>query len=502
MFFAMCVSVLASALPAQDGLRAEYFRDRALAQPFLTRIDPQVAFDWWRSGPQVGLPIDQFSARWTGHLVATTSGLHQVGLRADDGVRLWLDDQLLIDRWSDSSIRSNTVTVDLRAGEPRRLRLEFYERRGLARILLQWAPPGQPWDLIPPSALRPVDILPPATPTGLTLRLDTIGPVLSWNPAYDNVAVSGYDVLREGVVVASTGLTTWTDRNLTLGSTATYAVRARDYVGGISSPTLPAPVTRTDRLGRGTGPWATYFRGTDLTDVLHSRQETLVGADWAGKAPAPGVPATTWSARWVGQVLSPVTGPVTFHLRSDDGSRLRVADRLVIDAWRAQSATTRTATVPLVAGVAYPVEITYYQAGGRSSCQVSWSAPGLPLQVIPTSAWHPAPGGPPPRVDQVQATTLLPAARQVNITATVTHPLGLPVALILQDAAGTRHLAGQVLGRPGQPVPWSFTARVPATGSQTWHLEATDSAGAVTVSPVAVVVPVVPTTALVAATRR
>lgn len=102
------------------------------------------------------LPM-QYSARWSGTLRAPQPGRYQLVTRSNDGVRLWLDDQLLIDNWSEHPTAEDTAAVDL-TGQAQPLRIEYFYAGGQATMQLFWAKEGDPIELVPSSALR--------TPTG------------------------------------------------------------------------------------------------------------------------------------------------------------------------------------------------------------------------------------------------------------------------------------------------------------------------------------------------
>jgi beta-glucosidase len=125
------------------GLKAEYFDNKELqGTPAATRTDEQLNFDWFTDAPVPGINTDNFSARWTGYFVPPASGTYQFGVRADDGVRVFLDDRPLFDSWRDSSTRTLTQSVDFEAGRAYKLRVEYYERYASATAKLVWGPPG------------------------------------------------------------------------------------------------------------------------------------------------------------------------------------------------------------------------------------------------------------------------------------------------------------------------------------------------------------------------
>ena len=116
------------------------------------------------------------------------------------------------------------------------------------------------------------DRTPPAAPTGLTAGVPTGTSVgLTWTAATDNIAVTGYDVLRDGVVVGSSTTTSFSDSGLTAGTTYGYAVRAKDAAGNLSalsspvSVTTPTPDTTPPSVPTGLAASGTTWTGTTLT---------------------------------------------------------------------------------------------------------------------------------------------------------------------------------------------------------------------------------------------
>jgi len=125
------------------GLRGEYFANRTLTgNPVLTRIDEAINFYWGTGSPGPGIPVDGFSVRWTGTLEVPQTGTYQLGMSTDDGVRLYLDDVLLIDDWNDHGTTLNDVTVALDEGHAYSLRIEYYENGGEAVAVLSCFSPS------------------------------------------------------------------------------------------------------------------------------------------------------------------------------------------------------------------------------------------------------------------------------------------------------------------------------------------------------------------------
>jgi hypothetical protein len=138
-----------------NGLRAQYFDAIDLSgDPVLTRIDPAVDFDWGSAEPVPGVG-DAFSVRWTGTITAPATGRYTFRTRSDDGARLWVDGDLVIDDWSMHAVSERSGEIDLVAGKAVDLKLEYYDGRRLAVAELYWHLAGQPPALVPTTALRP-----------------------------------------------------------------------------------------------------------------------------------------------------------------------------------------------------------------------------------------------------------------------------------------------------------------------------------------------------------
>jgi hypothetical protein len=134
------------------GLKAEYFRgeDLAVNERALTRIDPNIDFNWQKNSPVPEVPEDHFSVRWTGLIAAPTKGEYQLILEHDDGARVWLDGKVVIDRWGEQGTDRAMVPF---AGKPRALKVELRDNVDAAKCVLKWAQKGGfAEQVIPPEA--------------------------------------------------------------------------------------------------------------------------------------------------------------------------------------------------------------------------------------------------------------------------------------------------------------------------------------------------------------
>ena len=117
--------------------------------PQLQRVDPTIDFSWGSGSPDPSIGADQFSIRWEGLVEAPTTGTYTFYTYTDDGVRLWVDGQLLVNRWVDQGPTEWTGTISLTAGVKVPIIMEYFENGGGARAILYWSGPGVGVQVVP-----------------------------------------------------------------------------------------------------------------------------------------------------------------------------------------------------------------------------------------------------------------------------------------------------------------------------------------------------------------
>ena len=114
-------------LATGTGLTGQYFNNQDFTGTTQTRVDGTVNFDWGTAAPVSGFGVDTFSARWTGELETQFSGTYTFYTTSDDGVRLWVNGQQVINNWTNHAPTENSGTISLSAGQRYSIRLEYYE---------------------------------------------------------------------------------------------------------------------------------------------------------------------------------------------------------------------------------------------------------------------------------------------------------------------------------------------------------------------------------------
>ena len=213
------------------GWKGEYFANPLLSgAPAVTRVDPEINFDWGSGPPAAGIPADNFSVRWT-RTVHFNAGYYTFYAQTDDGVRVWVDGQLIIDRWYDQGATTHSATIYVSQGE-RNLRVEYYERFGVAKARFWWQATGAPAPTPVPSVSPPATSLPPPGPAEIIV--DNLSPgfrkgglASSWYSA--NIGYGGHTYWTYNSVYQVYNYATWTPKLPGAGHYDVYAFVPRNY---------------------------------------------------------------------------------------------------------------------------------------------------------------------------------------------------------------------------------------------------------------------------------
>ena len=319
----------------------------------MEREDPAVGFDWEFAAPAPGLPVDGFSVRWS-TVARFETGLYDFHATMDDGMRVYVDDELLIDEWRDEARREYTASRHMSAGA-HRVRVEYYDIQHHAVANLWWElhPSftswkavywsnrdllGNPvlirnephldhnWDLGSPDSRIPSDQFSARWTRKMYLEEGLYRFTVH---ADDGVRVW----IDEQLIIDD-----WTDRPLheltedhVVGGTGDHTIRVEYYEN-----TIYARIHLTwSVIGVSTYPdWkGEYFANAYLAgEPVLVRRDRDLWFDWEERAPAPSVPADQFSVRWTRQrQLDP--GIYRFTFRVDDGVRFYVDDERQLDEW-------------------------------------------------------------------------------------------------------------------------------------------------------------------------
>jgi hypothetical protein len=171
------------------GLLGQYFDNKDFTNPKLTRTDAVIDFAWGTGAPAAGIGAETFSVRWTGQVLPHTTEAYTFSTTCDDGLRLWVNGKLLIDKLINQSKKTYTsAPIALTAGEGVTIRMDYFDNTGSATAKLMWASASTLRETIPQDHLFPDEMqpspppppppppnTPPSSPGSSTFRIDAAG---------------------------------------------------------------------------------------------------------------------------------------------------------------------------------------------------------------------------------------------------------------------------------------------------------------------------------------
>jgi hypothetical protein len=378
--------------------RASYWNNTTLSgPPVLQQDESELNHDWGSGSPHWSVSADGFSARWTRYIYVD-AGTYRFTSVSDDGIRVWVDNDLIIDAWYDHPAK--TVSADKSLSEGHHwVVVEFYENQGLAVARLRWEPASTPINNWRGEYFNNTSLS--GAPA---LVRDDAAISFDWgsgSPAPGTIGADRFSArwtrtlnLPAGryrfAMTVDDGGRLWVNNHLLLESWRDQP--ATTYTEEIYLPGGPVPIKMEYYENGGYAvarmSWellppddvqnwrGEYYANTSLGGApARVRDDARVDFDWGYGSPLPGVVGADWfSVRWT-RTVNMTAGRYRFAMTVDDGGRLWVNGRLVIDAWRDQAARTYTADVDLSGG-AVPIKMEYYENAGLAVARLSWSEIG------------------------------------------------------------------------------------------------------------------------------
>lgn len=207
---ALATFVNTNSIGTGTGLTGDYYSGQLMTfsgAPTLTRTDATVNFNWSGTAPATGISATNFTIRWTGAVQPQFNDTYTFYTTTDDGARLWVNGQLLVDEWADQSATEWSGTVTLAAGKKYPLTMEYFQDTGGSSAQLAWSSASRTQEIIPQTQLYPA-----------------YAPVLA-GTTFSNGAVqlqlSGL-VDKQYVLQTSTNLVNWTALNTNAATAAPF----------------------------------------------------------------------------------------------------------------------------------------------------------------------------------------------------------------------------------------------------------------------------------------
>jgi hypothetical protein len=136
-----------------NGLRVEYFSDPNLGMKLFESVDSIINYGWVHDSPDDRVPNDDFSVRWTGRIRPRYSERYTFYIVSDDGARLVINGQTLIEKWESQSSVENSGQITLQAGTLYDLTVEYFDQALTATVRFSWSSSTQGKQIVPASQL-------------------------------------------------------------------------------------------------------------------------------------------------------------------------------------------------------------------------------------------------------------------------------------------------------------------------------------------------------------
>lgn len=417
------VVIYPSATPNGMGLTGIYYTNASTTyasvtnfnptNSFLTNIDAAIDFNY-TNGSSPNLSNGLYCVRWTGQIEPQYSETYFFDTVSDDGVKLWVNDQLLIDKWQSQSGTEWTNAIDLQASTRYNIKLEYLQNKGKGQVHLYWYSASQPKQLIPSNRLYPTNGVngsstnAPSVVTSPLTAFGFVGQPFSFNVTAANSPRS----------FTATNLPPGLSFNTTNGAIAGVPLVAGDFpVSLTSSNSVGTGASVLDIVIVDTGSsvvrevW-TNAPGVNISDIPLAAPANII-------APLGGLEGITdfgdnYGERIRGYFTAPVTGNYYFWLAGSDSAQLWISNdgepvNKVLRAWITPTnnptspgqngtssrqwnvqASQRSGWLTLVAGQKYYLEILHKAGAGSGDnwsvgwLQDPWGTNAVPAGVTPS----------------------------------------------------------------------------------------------------------------------
>lgn len=407
----------ASAGFQQQGLRGSYFAGTGFETLVFEQLDSEINIAA-NNYPFPDGRKENLSIRWSGFLLVPTAGRYTIYSASDDGQRVWVDEKMIIDDWNSHAFTEQSGVCDLSPGA-HTFRVEYMQGGGDGAITVSWEGPETKKDVIKGGNLTVVpwagmkvggttrQMEREAVPVLQNLLLERCGGYLraaALGALYRDIGKVETGFLRQ-LLKELGGDTEFVKTCFAELLAAAFGSRARftdeefdrllEQPGGAAA--LKAYIKRAENSGaperaawaksmslsRLPGLRGAYYEGVEFNKLLHEQLDTCIDIP-DRQYPIPGGRADNLSARWTGFLVVPADGKYTIYSASDDGQRVWVNGKLVMDDWTYHGITEVSAVLDLSAGE-HELKVEHMQGTGGGSIQVQWSGPGIQKQVIPSA---------------------------------------------------------------------------------------------------------------------
>ncbi|GEM_PF-5708631 len=368
--------------PGTEAFTACYYNNMDVTDLQVVQTEPAVNMDVGMGSPDSSVEPDTFSVVWKGIFTFAT-GTYKFTAITDDGMQVYIDGVLLLDKYFDQPETVYEFTEDL-AGE-HLIEVKYYENEGDAVAQLSWEMMGDL--MIDDTITSDAASYTAGDPVEVTAMITSNQTLLNAN--IDLELYNSSDVMVDQQIVPAdllAGVAKEVVWNLSAPITpGEYQVKlgvfASDWSALYHWDNVGTTFTVSSSGGLVCGPAASgaftacYYDNQDFTNLAVVRTDPTINNDWGGGSPDPAVQPDTFSAHWKGNFTFDAA-EYTFTAVTDDGMQIWIDGVLVLDKYFDQSATTYTFNETMTSGT-HMIEVKYYEHGGDAVAKLSWEKAGV-----------------------------------------------------------------------------------------------------------------------------
>ena len=356
---------------------------------FLTRLDPTVDFVWGGTNPPPNLSNGVYSIRWVGQVQPQYSETYFFDVRSDDGCKLWIGNQLVIDNWKAQSVADAVSNITLQAGTRYNLKLDYLQSGGSAQAHLYWYSASQPKQVIPSNRFYSTNSFGGGSPSAPAVITSTLSAVAFLGQPFSFSVTAANTPLGFSAAGLPPGLT-FNAANGLISGTPSVAGNFQVILTASNSAGLGASLVNIQVFDTGSSVvrevW-TNVPGTNIADIpttlaanLTNTLGTLEGITNFG---------SNYGERIRGYLTAPVTGNYYFWIAASDSAELWIANdgepvnklrRASVSPmnggtgfrqWNAQP-NQQTKWLSLLAGQKYYIEVLHKAGTAPDHWSVGW----------------------------------------------------------------------------------------------------------------------------------
>ena len=197
--------------------------------------------------------------------------------------------------------------------------------------------------------------------------------------------------------------------------------------------------------------YALYGNKTLSGNPIQTGTDATVNFDWQYGGKASGQPTDNFSVRWTGQVKPAYSQEYTFYTQADDGTRLWVNGKLLVDDWTNHATREKSGKITLEAGKKYDIKLEYFENGGKAVCKLLWSSGSQSKQVIPKANLY-VTSATARREDALSKQTIIQESSEIQVYPNPTRGQFIVQGIGAQSQVNLYDLHGKRISLTAQPI--------------------------------------------------